>query len=836
MGAGPGEIGPDGEVLAGVFLAALDAFFEIEIFLLERLEEGGGGEGGEGGRVEVEEVETGVEAGGFGADVEPDEAFGGTADGDAELVDGEAAGEGFDIGGGVARGLLDAFELFAGVDDADGVEVETLDFGGGEGVGDEGLGFVEGYDGEAFAGGEIGEEGGEIRAGGGGAVEELIGGVVFDGGPALTGGSIAFFEVGVEIPDAVDEFGDLLGAAEVGAELVDGRGGEFVVEDVVEPGPFEICGADGLGFVAGDEDGDGAAAEFGEAFGETGDEEGLDGGEVLAFVDGDAVPGEVFVGELLDGEPGEVEIGEEASGDGAAGFFEASGGGVGGFGGLAAEVDGAAFDVFSVVLALDAGGGETAEAGGEGAADDVGVELVVEGGVVLRPGSEGAGERGGFDAEAGALLGEGNGGRVDTDEIAEETGEGGDVVVAGVGAVAIEEGAGEGGEIGAVGEVEDVGGAGLIGGVEEGGGFARAGVTFEDADGVTGGGEFGLLGGPGGGAVVFTADFGDGDGEIVVGEGVGGEGRVVVVVADIAEEEGTLGGVETFDGDGALGGPPGVEVGAGGAAEAGAAPAFVVALRAFEMEAFGVDEQALEEEGGAFTDGLRSVGFQSFEEVWMAEERTGVARRLKEIVHRDTVSSMKLLWVVVCMAGVVWADEAITALGRTWRVPLAADWRGTEGVLDLLVKRPQEKPRRPKQFALLEEGPYSAVTIEVEVKRNETSLILVYAYQDDAHFNYVHLSVDDPAKVAAHNGVFHVFGGDRVRISPLEGGAGALPDSDWTKVKLVWDGKEVVCWVNGKTTGALRGVDLSLRKGRIGLGSFFETASFRNLRVSGRLL
>jgi hypothetical protein len=42
--------------------------------------------------------------------------------------------------------------------------------------------------------------------------------------------------------------------------------------------------------------------------------------------------------------------------------------------------------------------------------------------------------------------------------------------------------------------------------------------------------------------------------------------------------------------------------------------------------------------------------------------------------------------------------------------------------------------------------------------------------------------------------------------------------------------------VNGKTTGALRGVDLSLRNGRIGLGSFFETASFRNLRVSGRLL
>ena len=220
----------------------------------------------------------------------------------------------------------------------------------------------------------------------------------------------------------------------------------------------------------------------------------------------------------------------------------------------------------------------------------------------------------------------------------------------------------------------------------------------------------------------------------------------------------------------------------------------------------------------------------------MAVEGVGVARRLKEIVHRDTVSTMKLLWVAVCMAGMAWAEDSIAALGRRWSVPLAADWRGTEGVLDLLVKRPQEKPRRPKQFALLEDGLYAAVTIEVEVKRNETSLILVYAYQDDAHFNYVHLSVDDPAKQPVHNGVFHVFGGDRVRISSLEGGAGALPVAEWTPVRLVWDGKEVVCWVNGKTTGALRGVDLSLRTGRIGLGSFFETASFRNLRVTGRLL
>jgi len=127
------------------------------------------------------------------------------------------------------------------------------------------------------------------------------------------------------------------------------------------------------------------------------------------------------------------------------------------------------------------------------------------------------------------------------------------------------------------------------------------------------------------------------------------------------------------------------------------------------------------------------------------------------------------------------------------------------------------------------------MTVEVDVKSYGKSLILVWAYQDDDHFNYTHLSVDDPVKEHVHNGVFHVFEGDRVRISPLEGGPGALPDTEWTRVKLTWNGKtgEMICYANGKTTGALRGVDLSLKHGKIGLGSFNETGAFRNLKITG---
>lgn len=179
------------------------------------------------------------------------------------------------------------------------------------------------------------------------------------------------------------------------------------------------------------------------------------------------------------------------------------------------------------------------------------------------------------------------------------------------------------------------------------------------------------------------------------------------------------------------------------------------------------------------------------------------------------------------------AGDTIEAMGRKWSVPAAAHWNATPEMLELTVKHEPGVPRRPSQFAILEEGPYTSFTLEVEVKRYGKSLLLVWAYQDPAHFNYTHISVDDPAKQNVHNGVFHVFGGERVRISPLEGGPGPLVDKEWARVKMTWNAKtgEMVCYVNGKTSGALRAVDLSLKHGRIGLGSFNETGAFRNLKI-----
>lgn len=184
--------------------------------------------------------------------------------------------------------------------------------------------------------------------------------------------------------------------------------------------------------------------------------------------------------------------------------------------------------------------------------------------------------------------------------------------------------------------------------------------------------------------------------------------------------------------------------------------------------------------------------------------------------------------------------ERLKVFGQDWRVPIATDWRVTrvngEEVLRLEVARPQQaNPRRPFQYALVEASVPARFTLEVDVQRKpgRGSLILVYAWQDEGRFNYVHLSDDSAEKVAVHNGIFHCYGGDRVRISAARGPASLVSD-DWHSVKVTYDAAagRVECWVNGKTSPSLLGVDLSLGEGRIGLGSFFDIANFRKFRLS----
>jgi hypothetical protein len=197
---------------------------------------------------------------------------------------------------------------------------------------------------------------------------------------------------------------------------------------------------------------------------------------------------------------------------------------------------------------------------------------------------------------------------------------------------------------------------------------------------------------------------------------------------------------------------------------------------------------------------------------------------------------MKIILAFACFVSLLMAADSIGVFGEKWDVQSASDWVVGNNLLQLKVSAepPAGQPRRPMKYALLESKPFSKVTVEAEIKRNGRSLIIVYAWQDEAHFDYAHISVDTAASQNVHNGMFHIFGGERVRISSLEG-PGSLPTQDWTPVKLVFDGETGHCYVevNGKRNPSLDAVDLSLRRGRVGIGSFDETGDFRNVKVTG---
>lgn len=186
------------------------------------------------------------------------------------------------------------------------------------------------------------------------------------------------------------------------------------------------------------------------------------------------------------------------------------------------------------------------------------------------------------------------------------------------------------------------------------------------------------------------------------------------------------------------------------------------------------------------------------------------------------------------------AVTALTLFGYHWIVPDASDWKIDEDqnvpVLHLVTaKGPLPGPRRPVQFAIAQTPEFRAVTLTADVRPLGRSLLIVFAYRDPSHFDYAHLSIDTAIAQPFHNGIFHVFGGERVRISPQTGPPAFPAGNRWYHVRLRFDGAtgKVQVDVDGRPVPGLEAVDLSLNSGRVGIGSFDETADFRNVKIEG---
>ena len=186
-------------------------------------------------------------------------------------------------------------------------------------------------------------------------------------------------------------------------------------------------------------------------------------------------------------------------------------------------------------------------------------------------------------------------------------------------------------------------------------------------------------------------------------------------------------------------------------------------------------------------------------------------------------------------------NETFDAGADRWQPTDPAAWKVIDtpsGKAYSLFKQSKYQPpyRSPVNFALAKDLIVGDFVLEARVRStvkdyNHRDLVLVFGYQDPAHFYYVHFGkvTDDHA-----NQIFIVNGAARVKISSK-----TTPGTPWTdawhRVKLtrtVADGAIDVYFDDLKTP-AMSATDKTFTWGQLGVGSFDDTGNFDDVIVHG---
>lgn len=144
--------------------------------------------------------------------------------------------------------------------------------------------------------------------------------------------------------------------------------------------------------------------------------------------------------------------------------------------------------------------------------------------------------------------------------------------------------------------------------------------------------------------------------------------------------------------------------------------------------------------------------------------------------------------------------------------------------------------RSPLNFALVKDLIVTDVILQAKVQSTvkdypHRDVCLFFGYQDPAHFYYVHLGkkTDDHA-----NQIFIVNGEPRKKIS-TKTTEGTNWDDDWHHVRVVrhvGDGKIEVYFDDMKKP-VMTATDKTFTWGRVGVGSFDDTANWADVKVFG---
>jgi hypothetical protein len=184
-----------------------------------------------------------------------------------------------------------------------------------------------------------------------------------------------------------------------------------------------------------------------------------------------------------------------------------------------------------------------------------------------------------------------------------------------------------------------------------------------------------------------------------------------------------------------------------------------------------------------------------------------------------------------------------------WRPTDPDSWKVTgtpAGKVYSLLKNSAYKPpyRSPVNIALLDGAVVSDFVLECRLQStvkdyDHRSMVVVFGYQDPAHFYYVHFGkkTDDHA-----NQIFLVNGAPRVKIS-TQTTPGTAWDDAWHQVKIVRDvsGQDgpagrIAVYFDDLEKPVMTAVDGTFTWGQIGVGAFDDLGNVDDVVLRGRVV
>jgi hypothetical protein len=175
-----------------------------------------------------------------------------------------------------------------------------------------------------------------------------------------------------------------------------------------------------------------------------------------------------------------------------------------------------------------------------------------------------------------------------------------------------------------------------------------------------------------------------------------------------------------------------------------------------------------------------------------------------------------------------------------WELSDAAAWKldraGSLPIIRQFSKASNYKPdfRSPFHQAILKDQIFDSFDLSVQVKSTHESyghrdVCLFFGYQDANRFYYVHLGQTTDAH---SNQIFLVNHADRKKIS-MSTNAGTPWDDQWHQVRLVRkaDSGKIEVYFDGQSQPVMTAEDSTFVRGRIGIGSFDDTADWAGFRV-----